>query len=127
MEVFSAVRFPCTGMMSTPKSTKSVAKEKEAYENKLLEKSFSVLEQVSNSGKKPAEDSDAIFDKYIAQSVREIKIDTARKKLNSKFSSYSLRIWKCHARGKPVGHSFTKFHSLNIQIQRTKLTLINYT
>ena len=25
-----------------------------------------------------------------------------------------------------MGHSFTKFHSLNIQIQRTELTLINY-
>ena len=77
-------------MMSTPKSTKSIPKEKEAYENKLLEKSFSVLEQVSNNSKKPAEDADAIFGKHIAQSLREIKIDTARKKLNSKFSSYSL-------------------------------------
>ena len=72
---------PFTGMMSTPKSTKSVPKEKEAYENKLLEKSFSVLEQVSNNSKKPAEDSDAIFCKHIAQSLREIKNRYSKEKI----------------------------------------------
>ena len=62
-----------THLLVCRKSTKSVAKEEEAYENKLLKKSFSVLEQVSNNSKKPAEDADAIFGKHIAQSLREIE------------------------------------------------------
>ena len=57
---------PIPGMMSTPKSAKS-AGSMEACENKLIEKSFSVLEQVSHNRKKldEVEDADAIFGKHI--------------------------------------------------------------
>ena len=58
----------------TMKSAKSVAKIKESFENKLLQKSLSVLEDVSNKKKRPIEeDGDVIFGKHVCQSLKDIK------------------------------------------------------
>ena len=58
----------------TPKSAKSVAKVHRKMEDKVLEKSLSVLEDVTNKRKIPMEeDGDIIFGKHVCQSLKDIK------------------------------------------------------
>lgn len=58
----------------TPKSAKSVAKIHKKMEDKVLEKSLSVLEDVTNKRKIPMEeDGDIIFGKHVCQSLKDIK------------------------------------------------------
>ena len=55
----------------TPKSAKSVAK---LHQDKVLQKSLSVLEDVTNKRKIPMEeDGDIIFGKHVCQSLKDIK------------------------------------------------------
>ena len=58
----------------TPKSAKSVAKIHKKMEDKVLEKSLSVLEDVTNKRKIPIEeDGDIFFGKHVYQSLKDIK------------------------------------------------------
>ena len=62
--------------MINPKSAKSAAKSKETFETILLEKTMSVLQDISNNRKRPAaveENGDSIFGKHVAQSLKGIK------------------------------------------------------
>lgn len=60
-------------IFETKKSSKSVAKVHKRVEDKVLEKTLSVLEDVTNKRKMPVEeDGDTVFGKHVCQSLKDI-------------------------------------------------------
>ena len=62
-----------------PKTKGSVAKLKRKIEDKVLDKSLTLLQDVSNKRKKLVEeDGDSVFGKHVCHSLRDIKISKRR-------------------------------------------------